>query len=90
MPNHVPVLVCLIGASQIEAVCSSRKHFTASKINRLLARRGRFWQEESFDHLARSAERFRRFQQYIAENPAKAGLPAGSFLLHSLPHQNIH
>lgn len=84
MPNHVHALLCLIGASRIEAICSSWKHFTAREINRLLVRRGRFWQEESFDHLVRGPTQFRRFQQYIGDNPVKAKLPAGNFLLHSL------
>ena len=84
MPNHVHLLVCLRGTTEIEDVCESWKHFTATEINRHLGRRGRFWQEESFDHLVRSPEQFRRFQLYIAQNPVKAGLAAVDFLLRSM------
>jgi type I restriction enzyme R subunit len=80
MPNHVHLLVCLLGVTEIEAQCRSWKKFSAGQINRLLGRRGRFWQEESFDHLVRSAEQFERLQRYIAENPAKARLRDGEYL----------
>jgi type I restriction enzyme R subunit len=80
MPNHVHLLVCLKGATEIETQCKSWKTFTATKINRALGRRGRFWQEESFDHLVRSPEQFEYLQRYIADNPKRAGLPAGEFL----------
>ena len=29
----------------------------------------RFWREESFDHLVRTAEHFQAFRRYIADNP---------------------
>ena len=84
MPNHVHILIGLIGATSIEDQCYSWKKFTATKINRLLGRKGRFWQEESFDHLVRSQDHFEYFQRYIADNPKKAGLMAGSYIYHRL------
>jgi REP element-mobilizing transposase RayT len=80
MPNHVHLLVCLVGATEIEAQCHSWKKYSAGQINRLLGQSGRFWQEESFDHLVRSPEQFERLEQYIAENPEKAGLREGAYL----------
>jgi type I restriction enzyme R subunit len=85
MPNHVHLLVCLLGTTEIESQCWSWKKFTAGKINHALGRRGRFWQEESFDHLVRSPEQFTALQVYIAENPRKANLPAGEFLHYVRP-----
>jgi hypothetical protein len=84
MPNHVHVLVCLLGDTEIESLCASWKHYTAREINRLFRKSGRFWQEESFDHLVRSPAQFHRFCAYIADNPRRAGLAPGSFLLRSL------
>jgi REP element-mobilizing transposase RayT len=84
MPNHVHVLVCLLGTTEIEKLCKSWKHFTATQINRLLGRDGRFWQEESFDHLVRGPDQFELFQRYIAENPRKANLVEGEYLLRTL------
>jgi putative transposase len=69
MPNHVHLIVGLLGETDIEAQCSSWKRFAATRINRELGTSGRFWQEESFDHLIRSAEQFESIQRYIADNP---------------------
>jgi type I restriction enzyme R subunit len=79
MPNHVHLLCCLIGETEIEAQCRSWKKFAAKEINALLGRKGRFWQEESFDHLVRSADYFDHLRSYIAENPVKARLKPGEF-----------
>jgi REP element-mobilizing transposase RayT len=80
MPNHVHVLVGLLGEIDLERQCTSWKKYTATQINRVLGRRGRFWQEETFDHLVRSSEQFDGLRRYIAENPIKAGLREGEFL----------
>ncbi len=80
MPNHVHLLVCLLEETPIEAQCQSWKHFTATKINRRLTRRGRFWQEESFDHLVRTPDQFEAIRHYIASNPKKAHLKPGAYL----------
>jgi type I restriction enzyme R subunit len=82
MPNHVHLLVGLVGMTEIRAQCKSWKTFTAGKINARLGWRGRFWQEESFDHLVRSEAQFERLRSYIAENPKSAGLRDGAFRLH--------
>jgi putative transposase len=80
MPNHVHVLVCLLAETDIEKQATSWKKFSATQINRVLGRLGRFWQEESFDHLVRSPASFERFRQYIAENGRAAGLHDGEWL----------
>jgi putative transposase len=80
MPNHVHLLVCLLGQTEIESLCRSWKKFSATQINRVLGNRGRFWQEESFDHLVRSPQQFDALRIYVAENPIKAKLRAGEFL----------
>jgi len=78
MPNHVHVLVGGIPREQMLKEVESRKHWTAGGINKLLGRKGRFWQDESFDHLVRSEAAFLRLKRYIAENPAK--MRAGDYL----------
>ncbi len=70
MPNHVHLLVCLLGNTDILKQCRSWKRFSAGKINKVLGKTGRFWQEESFDHLVRSLEQFYAIQQYIRNNPS--------------------
>jgi type I restriction enzyme R subunit len=85
MPNHGHLLVCPFGDADLLAICRSWKHYTASGINRALGRRGRFWEEESFDHLVRGPDEFDRFRRYIADNPARANLRAGEFLYYRRP-----
>jgi type I restriction enzyme R subunit len=80
MPNHVHLIACLLGDTEIEAQCASWKRFTARQINQKLGTSGRFWQEESFDHLIRSREQFEAIQRYIRDNPAH--LPQGDYLLY--------
>jgi putative transposase len=80
MPNHVHLLACLSGGTDLEKQCYSWKKYTATQINRALGRHGRFWQEESFDHIVRSPEQYEYLRKYIAENPTKAGLQDGDYL----------
>jgi hypothetical protein len=65
------------------ATSASWKRFTALEINRQLSRRGMLWQVEQFDHLVRSLEQFDHLRTYIAENPKKARLKAGSYRWYS-------
>ena len=50
------------------------KGTSARRINALLARRGKVWQEESFDHVLRSNDRLAEKMDYICQNPVRAGL----------------
>ena len=82
MPNHVHLLVCLIDETDILEQCYSWKKYTAGRINKALGNSGRFWQEESFDHLVRSPEQFQAIQRYIADNPKH--LREGNYYLRQL------
>ena len=72
MANHVHLLVTPQVAST--EWLGPLKGFTANQANRLLAREGTFWQDESYDRLVRSSEEFGRIRKYIERNPVKAGL----------------
>lgn len=41
--------------------------------------RGKFWQQEPFDHLVRSPDQYDYLREYIADNPSKAGLRPGDY-----------
>jgi putative transposase len=75
MPNHVHLLVT-------PKVVSTRwlgplKGFTGYRANQVLGTQGRpFWQDESYDHLVRSAVELERIREYIERNPVTAGLAA--------------
>jgi putative transposase len=57
-----------------EVITQSIQSYTALKCNRLLGRTGRFWQQETFDHWVRNDDELHRIQQYIENNPVRAGL----------------
>ena len=56
------------------AIMKSLKGYTAREANRVLGRRGQFWEPESYDHEVRNAQEFFRIRRYILNNPVKAGL----------------
>ena len=80
MPNHVHLLAAFADDEALLRQCESWKHFTAREINRALGRKGRFWQQDCFDHLVRSAENFEHYRRYIADNPVRARLGPGEFI----------
>jgi REP element-mobilizing transposase RayT len=73
MPNHVHILVTPhVFANKW---LGPLKGFTAHQANLLLRRMGKpFWQDESYDHVVRSGEEFKRIHAYIETNPVRAGL----------------
>ncbi|MEZ6124716.1 MAG: transposase [Planctomycetaceae bacterium] len=79
MPNHIHLLATFYDENQMLAQCESWKRWTATKINRMIDGRGRFWQQDGFDHLIRSEEQFRHYRRYISNNPTKARLQKGEF-----------
>ena len=80
MPNHVHLLVGGMAREAMLQQVESWKKWSAIKINEALGRKGRFWQDENFDHLVRNEASFAKFRQYIAENPAKARLRDDEFV----------
>ncbi|HEX7447954.1 MAG TPA: transposase [Pirellulales bacterium] len=79
MPNHVHLLAAFADEDAMLAQCESWKHYTATQINRHLRRKGRFWEQDAYDHLVRSDDQFAYLRRYIAENPRKAHLGPGQF-----------
>lgn len=74
MPNHAHVVFSPFGENRLEEILHSWKSFSALIANRLLTRRGNFWQREYFDHLVRSERSLLRIVHYVKENPRRAGL----------------
>jgi REP element-mobilizing transposase RayT len=50
------------------------KGVSSHRVNKLIGRKERLWQPESFDHLLRSDESLRQKAEYICDNPVRAGL----------------
>jgi REP element-mobilizing transposase RayT len=72
MANHVHLLI--LPKAPLRKITESLKGFTARQANKILRRRGPFWQDESFDHWVRSENQYRRIRHYIEHNPVTAGL----------------
>ncbi len=73
MPNHVHML--FTPHRSLREVTNWIKGVSARRANQVLGRTGTpFWQDESFDHWARSREEFEKIERYILENPVRAGL----------------
>ena len=83
MPNHVHLLCAFPSEEMLVTQCDSWLHFTARQINLQLDRKGKFWQQEPFDHLVRSPEQYEYLRKYIAQNGAKAGLNKDQYLYRS-------
>jgi len=73
MPNHVHALF-KVNATPMAEILESWKKYTAQKANRLLKRRGEFWQADYWDTYMRDSEHELETRKYIENNPAKAGL----------------
>jgi 7,8-dihydro-6-hydroxymethylpterin dimethyltransferase len=74
MPNHVHVLFETKSGFPLADVVESWKSVSAHRANRVLGRKGEFWQREYRDRYIRNAEHFIIAIRYIEQNPVKAGL----------------
>ena len=81
MPNHVHALFAPAPVFSLTGILHSWKSFTGHAINKMLRRSGEFWLSESWDHIVRSRAHLEHFRNYVRDNPKKAGLPEGAFLL---------
>ncbi len=59
-----------------EEILGGIKGASAHSINKALKRSGRVWQDESFDHVVRCAEKLDGKIRYVRENPVRKGLVA--------------
>lgn len=74
MPNHIHMLVQLAEHASLSNIMQTLKSYTAKQANRILCRKGQFWEREYFDRYIRDYEHYKRVVNDIASNPVKAGL----------------
>ena len=78
MPDHMHMIMRPLrrgdGWVPIPEIMQSWKSASSHKINRLLGRRGAFWQDEYYRHIIRSRRSYVKLQHYIRMNPVEAGL----------------
>jgi REP element-mobilizing transposase RayT len=73
MPNHAHALFEVSTTPMADILESWKKH-TANKANRLLQRKGRFWQADYWDTYMRDSQHELETRTYIESNPVSAGL----------------
>ena len=73
MPNHVHLLF-LVQDVQMWQLVDAWKGYTAKEANKILGRKGQFWQEGYWDTYMRDGEHEARTQRYIENNPTKVKL----------------
>ena len=71
MPNHVHAVLAPLEKYELSKIMQTWKSYSANNINKILGRRGKLWQKESFDHIVRSPEQLERINAYIRDNPGK-------------------
>jgi REP element-mobilizing transposase RayT len=80
MPDHVHLIFTpavnfeAMEIHSLAEIMDAVKGASSHKINKLLDRKGRVWQAESFDHVLRSSENLDAKIQYVLENPVRRGL----------------
>lgn len=76
MSNHVHFIINTNNYpyKNLFLILKSIKGFSANRINRILNRNGRFWQQESYDHVIKSRNELANTISYTINNPVKAGL----------------
>jgi REP element-mobilizing transposase RayT len=80
MPNHVHVVFKLIGRDKpthvypVTNVIGKIKSYSAQESNKILNRKGAFWQAESYDRVIRDEKELENTIAYTLNNPVKAGL----------------
>jgi len=73
MPNHVHLLFQVLGVPMSELI-DAWKDYTAKQANKLLERKGTFWQDGYWDTYMRDEAHELRTKRYIENNPVKAHL----------------
>jgi putative transposase len=78
MPDHVHIVFTPMtdddGPISLPEILQKVKSESAHRINKLLGRTRRLWQDESFDHVLRRDEGIDAKLDYIRLNPVRAGL----------------
>ena len=59
---------------RISKIMQSIKSYSAREANKILNRKGSFWQSESYDHIVRNEDELEKIIKYVIYNPVKAKL----------------
>jgi putative transposase len=73
MPNHLHVLV-QVQETPLSSLIKVWKGSIAREANKLLRRKGAFWEREYWDTYMRDADQLTKARHYTEQNPVKANL----------------
>lgn len=73
MPNHVHVIFQALGTHTLSEILHGWKSFTSHAINNLLNRKGKLWQDDSYNHIIRTLREYHYHVKYVWNNPENAG-----------------
>jgi len=71
MANHIHFLATPLGNIELSEIAHSIKSYTAHEANKLLNRKGQFWQHEPFDRYVRNQKHFVNVIEYIKKIRSK-------------------
>ena len=74
MPNHVHLLLTPHRGWSLLKIMHSLKSYTGQRANRILGKKGPFWQKEYYDHIVRDEDELWRLVEYVIGNPVRSGL----------------
>ena len=74
LPDVPQTILSMEKKSTITTLMKSIKGISAREANKILNRKGSFWQAESYDHIERDEVELKRIIKYVIYNPVKAGL----------------
>ena len=77
MPNHIHIL--FKQKKELGIIMKSLKGGSSNGINKLLCKKGRFWESSYYDKVLRDEKHFILTYEYIKNNPLKVGLDKDRF-----------
>jgi REP element-mobilizing transposase RayT len=72
MPDHLHVILTVSDRGNISEVMRDFKSHGSFEINKILKRKGNFWQEDFYEHCIRNEQDFEEKMNYIHLNPVRA------------------
>ncbi|MDF3131176.1 transposase [Kiritimatiellaeota bacterium B1221] len=81
MPNHVHVLFSPLGEMPLEKIIHSWKSYSSHEMSQSGMWQGRLWMKDYWDRMIRNMDHYRHVRNYIRNNPLKANLKEGEYLL---------
>ena len=74
MSDHLHLIILPQGGKTVSQIMHSLKSYTAKKINRLLGRSGKVWQDGFYERVIRNEADLTEKARYVEGNPVRKGL----------------